>query len=634
MRTASGGTIITRISTQGNMIQREFSNGVQTFGSDTGIVAREFTIDDWTGMVSIDVLGNVSATQGNSRTAVTFTPTTFGGRVGAATERTVNVTVGVPDDSTRWTNANMDVSGDVMATQPQGIFIPDVDITTVTPSQNAIVVDWTVNAMNGNISSQTVEYGTTTAYGQTVSGVDANDVTATITGLSPQQDYFIRVSATNQAGTGRDTASATTTAAALQPADIITGIFVNIDGDITVTTNNRGFVYYIGAAATGGQTFTGASNSVMANNVYPLVDRDTNRLPFIGIEVDDSSVPNDGAQLSIRTIQNVVQPPALPNVVTTGGGVNADRTSATLSGTINDGIGAAADTVVFYYVISTNSTETEATILGGTQVTASGTTGSVTADITYAASFDARFLHYIISASNTRGTSNGQVISRSVTALTIQPNTVTTRAASGVMDLSATLNGTVTMGAGNSLGETGFIWSTSEADMNTAVANTRGLWPASVQSVVRTPSDFGDYSAVATGLTQTTEYYVAAYTVNPTGHAYGAVDSFTTEASIMVPTLTRPNVTPSGFGAGRTQNFEAEVTNNGGEDPTVVGFELADDNAFTQNVITLNGALAADGTITASILNSGLANNFYWIRTFATNSAGTGFSNTQSFVVS
>ena len=512
-------------NTYSQVIRR--SGGVNTVVWNR-IVARAFAISDWTGVVSIDVLGNVSVTQGNSRITPTFTPTTFGGRVASDTPRTVSVTIGVPDDP-MWTNRNTNITRNVMATQPQGIFVPTVNIHNTDPSHNAIVVDWTVDAMNGSISSQSVEYGTTTAYGNTVNGVGASDRTATITGLNTETTYFIRVSATNEAGTGRDTASARTTVAPLQPADIITGISVNIDGDLTVTTNSRGFVYYLGEAATGGTTYTSASNSVTIDDLYPLVNQNTGRTPFIGIEVDDSTVPNDGAQLSIRTIQTVTQPPALANITLSS--VSAGQTFADISGAINSA-GAAATSAAFVYAITDSATPPSDLATSGTSISVSTAVGSKSERVTFDGAFEVRYFHALMTASTSRGTSTTNVLSDDIAALSIEPNTITTNAATNIGETSVTLNGTIGMGAGNTIGTTGFIYSTSASDLDTARASSRGTWPSSVVDVVRTPDSYGDYSASVTGLDDDTTYYFAAYTVNPTGHTYGSREDFTTQETV------------------------------------------------------------------------------------------------------
>ena len=77
-------------------------------------------------------------------------------------------------------------------------------------------------------------------------------------------------------------------------------------------------------------------------------------------------------------------------------------------------------------------------------------------------------------------------------AVTISPNGISTGSASSITETSVILSGTITMGANNSIGTTGFIYSTSQADLNSARGSTRGVWPASVQSIIRTPSSYGE----------------------------------------------------------------------------------------------------------------------------------------------
>lgn len=494
-------------------------NGTNRLATGATPTIREFTITDWTGSVQISAAGVITTIQGNSVDPVVVNTASPYPRVVSEQLRSVNVTVVVPNNSDMWTNAGEDVTGNVNATQPQGIFSPTVNIHQIIPSHNAIVLNWTSDRNDGTITMQTVEWGETTAYGNSadVAMPAERAQTYTITGLELETEYFVRVTAVNEAGESTDSASATTTVAPLQPGNIITGISVNADGDLTVTTNDSGFVYYLGVAVNGGTTYNTASNSVTITGLYDIVDDNTTRTPWIGIQVDDSEAVNDGSKLSIRTIQDVTQPPGLPNVTTAGGQGFAGTTSETLEGSINS-IGATATSATFYWLISTNSTESVENVRGGTAVNASGTSGAVTASASYPGIFTGtRYIHYLLSASNSRGTSNGAVVSQQVANLTILANTPETNMATEVDRNSARLNGDVTIGGGNSILGLGFIYGTDQAQVILGVNNRTGDPVGTGVTRVNSSKTTVPFFEDITSLNEDTTYYYSTISIGSVG---------------------------------------------------------------------------------------------------------------------
>lgn len=98
---------------------------------------------------------------------------------------------------------------------------------------------------------------------------------------------------------------------------------------------------------------------------------------------------------------------------------------------------------------------------------------------------------------------------------------VTTNAASSVVDTSATGNGSVDSDGGSTITERGFVWSTS-------------VNPTTADSKVTVAGTTGSYSGSLTSLTASTLYHYRAYAINAIGTSYGADTTFTTSATIVV----------------------------------------------------------------------------------------------------
>ena len=529
------------IDFEGNAANTATLNGTIVWQRTSGAIP--FTVSSAGINFSVDLNGNVSL----SITSGTLEGTNYSDgqvlpRVGVATTRTLTGSIRVPNLPATWSNAGalVTITG-ISDVQEQGLFAPSV--TTV----DAFSVGATSMSMRGQITaddptatSYGIEWGTN---GVTFPNVVPSTNRATNgvfsidqAGLTAQTTYYFRAYATNSVGTGRGgVLSEQTTAAALQPADIITDISVNEQGVVTVTTNNRGYVYYIGAAATGGNTLTGPATS-QSSNIYPLVDGLTSRTPWIGIRVDDASVPNDGVDLSIRTIETVAQQPALPNVTTSA--PDTTTTAATLNGAINS-VGAAATSATFYWLLDDTDRDAAYIATNGTAISASGLAGNVSASINYGTSTTARTLQFILSASNANGTTNGADVSAAIPAIISLPVTdVLTTAATGVGETSATLNGTFTAGTNVTVSSASFIWGTSQAEVSAGV-NNAGIPIGTGVNTLTAKFDVvaGTVDEVLSGLTANTTYFYEVVVIDAISAKTGGVLSFTTDA-VVAPTIT------------------------------------------------------------------------------------------------
>jgi len=211
-------------------------------------------------------------------------------------------------------------------------------------------------------------------------------------------------------------------------------------------------------------------------------------------------------------------------------------------------------------------------------------------------------------ATNSEGTRYANQVS--FTTVTGMPK-VTTSAISGYDDVSATTGGNVTYAGGEPVTARGVCWSTGHNpdiyDDHTSDGAGTGIFVSSIS-----------------GLTPGTEYFVRAYATNSNGTSYGSERSFTTTATLA--TVTTAAIT------GETENSASgggNVTDIGGSPVTAKGVcwstsagpDILDDH-------TTDGT--GPGIFVSSI--SGLTpGTEYFVRAYATNSAGTAYGNEVSF---
>ncbi|MCF8346101.1 MAG: SusF/SusE family outer membrane protein [Bacteroidales bacterium] len=132
------------------------------------------------------------------------------------------------------------------------------------------------------------------------------------------------------------------------------------------------------------------------------------------------------------------------------------------------------------------------------------------------------------------------------------------------------------------------------------------------------------YNVVLHGLDYATTYYVRAYALNGTTPVYGDTLSFTTKP--VVPTLTTTEITSI---TGNSAATGGNVTIAGGADVTAYGVCYGtDENPSVDGDKTEDGS--GTGAFTSE-LNGLKGNTTYYVRAYATNSAGTGYGTQVSF---
>jgi len=136
----------------------------------------------------------------------------------------------------------------------------------------------------------------------------------------------------------------------------------------------------------------------------------------------------------------------------------------------------------------------------------------------------------------------------------------------------------------------------------------------------------GSYVSMVTGLTPGQSYFLRAYATNDAGTAYGEEKSFTTLDSLMAPTV---KTTPANNILVESAKSGGEVTAWGGDSVLVRGVCW---NATGEPTIADNRTENGTGLgVFTSILFRLAANTTYYVRAFATNSAGTGYGAVDTF---
>jgi hypothetical protein len=192
---------------------------------------------------------------------------------------------------------------------------------------------------------------------------------------------------------------------------------------------------------------------------------------------------------------------------------------------------------------------------------------------------------------------------------------VGTADASQITATSVVCGGTVISAGSSPVTERGILYAT--ADELVLGQSTR----------VTAGSGLGSFSIQITGLRPSTTYYFRPYATSAVGTKEGAQMWFTTLASATLPSVTTSAVSGITAVAATTGGV---ITSDGGSEVMERGvvFSTEDDPTIESASNVSAGSGSGSFTATLSDLN---ANTAYYVRAFATNSAGTGYGNTVSF---
>jgi hypothetical protein len=214
-------------------------------------------------------------------------------------------------------------------------------------------------------------------------------------------------------------------------------------------------------------------------------------------------------------------------------------------------------------------------------------------------------------ATNSTGTSYGQ----EVTFTTLSGIVSLTTSVTAITAISATSGGNITNDGGAEVTARGVCWSTFP---NPTIADSK----------TSNGSGMGLFSSSILGLSSGTTYYVRAYATNLIGTSYGNQVNFTTNPAtlpVVSSTITASSITQNTALSGGT------ISSDGGGTVTSRGVCWSS----TTSTPTISDSKTIDGTdigTYSSSLTGLTASTTYYYRAYATNSAGTSYGTTRSFL--
>jgi hypothetical protein len=434
--------------------------------------------------------------------------------------------------------------------------------------------------------------------------VNSAGFSSALSGLTQNTTYYVRAYATNSAGTAYGNQETFTTLAIVVPT--VTTLPIT---SISATSANSG-----GAVTNnGGGTLTGwgicwstapnptIANSFLANTANSggfnsaLSGLSLNTTYFVRAYATNSAGTAYGNQETFTTLN-------IPTV-TTSPITSITTSSASSGGAVTNNGGATVTAWGVCWSTSPNPTLANSTL--SNTVNSAGFSSALSGLIQNTTYYVRAY------ATNSVGTAYGN--QETFTTQTIVVPTVTTTVVSAINITSAISGGSVTSNGGGTLTAWGVCWSTSP---NPTISNSF------LQNTVNSAS----YSSTINGLTQNTTYYVRAYATNSAGTSYGNQETFTT-LPIVIPTVT---TTAISLITGCTALSGGAVTSNGGAFLTARGicWSTSPNPTIANNF--LQDTYAALGSFSSSITGLTL-NTTYYVRAYATNSAGTAYGNELSF---
>ena len=435
---------------------------------------------------------------------------------------------------------------------------------------------------------------------RTTDGSGSGPFTSNITGLMTYTLYYVRAYATNSQGTGygNEVSFATLPSEPNVTTSPLSGItqttatcggFVNSGGTITA----KGVCW----STSPGPTILTNSFTTDGTGLGSLVSSFTglwaNTQYYVRAYATNSGGTGYGNEVIFTTL------PDLP-ILTTANASNIAQTTATSGGTVSSDNGGAVTARGVCWSTSTspvisNSHTADGTGIGPFQSSLIGLSANT---------------QYFVRAYaiNSGGTGYGNEV-----LFSTLPNlpTLATTAVSNITQTTATSGGNIASDGGGNITTRGVCWGTS-------------MYPTIADSHTLDGTGIGPFVSSLTGLTANTQYYVRAYAANIAGPAYGDQVIFTSSP-------TTPTVTTAALSSisQATATSGGNVTSDGGSFVTARGVCWSTSSSPTIfNSHTINGT--GTGPFVSGLTDL-LANTQYFVRSYATNIAGTAYGNQVSF---
>jgi hypothetical protein len=302
---------------------------------------------------------------------------------------------------------------------------------------------------------------------------------------------------------------------------------------------------------------------------------------------------------------------------------NADgetRFSANLSGTMTTRDGATTPTDVYFLLSESQSladadeytAKADASVKGLYRYTIEGLTPGTT-------------YYYTICARSGGGVAKGDVVTFST--LSSSAPTLTETLATSVNENGALLMGSVTDNGGKEITQWGFAYKVYENGTSDPTIYDKVI-TLSAPDNSTSPSESSPLSmeSQVSGLQAQTRYVARAFARNSTNVGYGAVVTFTTE-ELKIPQLTCTMGDVTAFAATPT----ATISTNGGYAVTRYGFCWSTESQVpTTDHLTMDVG-TDDAKSFSKMVDDLTPQTTYYMRAYAINEKGTGYSNAMTF---
>ena len=396
----------------------------------------------------------------------------------------------------------------------------------------------------------------------------------------------------------------TTPSVTTSPATSVSTSTITFNGSIIAdggaSSTIEGFAYGTSSTLTdsGVSTTTSLGTFGVSSFSTTTVNLLPNTLYYFRAYAVNSAGTSTGSILSTTTLAITV--PGAPTGVTVVAG-NAQATVSFATPLNNGG------SPILYYTASSSPGNITGT--------------STSSPITVFGLTDGTPYTFIVTATNIAGTSTVSSASNSVIASTTP--SLTTSPATSVGTSIITWNGSITFDGGASSTAEGFVYGTSSTLTGSSIATTS----------ISGTFGVGSFSTTTLNLLTNTNYYFEAFATNALGTSYGSILS-TTTLTVAVPTLTTSVATSVSTS---TAALNANISSLGGTLITQSGFaycissaSCTSTNLGTGTATTTLGAQGSTGPFSQSL--TGLtANETYYFRAYAVNSAGTSTGSIKSF---
>lgn len=448
------------------------------------------------------------------------------------------------------------------------------------------------------------EHNPTTNDQHTEDGMGIGEFDSELTNLIANVKYYVRAYATSYYGTsyGNEVEFSTQMGAPAVTTKSVTGITASsasCGGNVTNsgggTVSARGVCWSTSQTPTISDSHTSDGTGV-GEFTSSITGLSNNVTYYVRAYATNSNGISYGEERSFITQEGLA-------VLTTNNVTNVTATTATCGGEITDDGGFNITARGVCWSTSQDPTIADAHTSDGTG------TGSFTSSLT---SLSYNTTYYVRAyATNSKGTSYGD--EKVFTTSKLAP-TVTTAEATSVTTNSAVTGGNVTSDGGASVTARGVCWSTSQNPTISGNHTTDG-------------NGTGEFTSSLTGLEENTTYYVRAYATNSEGTSYGSQKSFTTSQNTSLPSVTTYQVSDV---TATTATCGGYVVSDGGATVTSRGvcWSTSHNPVLNTNYMTNDGS--GTGEFSSSI--TGLSpNTTYYVRAYASNSAGTNYGEEKTF---